>query len=321
MTLQDLELNLTCSMGVSLYPQDGDSSQMLLKNASAASSRAHKLGGKTFQFYTAELNQHVEKRLALHASLSHAIEKSEFELYYQPKLHLQTGEVSGCEGLLRWNAPGRGIVVPGELIPVLEETGLIIDVGRWVMERAVSDYAQWSMDGAWNPRIAVNVSPLQLAQKEFPAIVESVLSGDKSGTVGLEMKITESLIMQDLAANIPKLRAIRAMGVSIIIDDFGTGYSSLSYLAKLPGNVLRIDRSFFRDLETSDEMVTIVTTIISLAHSLGLQVIAEGVETELQKSMLRDLKCDEIQGYLVSRPMPRESLEKWWRSEYKALTR
>ena len=174
---------------------------------------------------------------------------------------------------------------------------------------------------ACGTRIAVNVSPLQLAQKEFPTIVESVLSGDKSGIVGLEMEITESLIMQDLAANIPKLRAILAMGVSIIIDDFGTGYSSLSYLAKLPGNVLKIDRSFIRDLETSDEMVTIVTTIISLAHSLGLQVIAEGVETELQKSMLRDLKCDEIQGYLVSRPMPRESLEKWWRSEYKALTR
>ena len=142
-----------------------------------------------------------------------------------------------------------------------------------------------------------------------------MLSGDKSGTVGLEMEITESLIMQDLAANIPKLRALRAMGVGIIIDDFGTGYSSLSYLEKLPGNALKIDRSFIRDLETSDEMVTIVTTIISLAHSLGLQVIAEGVETELQKSMLRDLKCDEIQGYRVSRPMPRESLEKWWQAE------
>ena len=159
MTLQDLELNLTCSMGVSLYPQDGDSSQMLLKNASAASSRAHKLGGKAFQFYTAELNQYVEKRLALHASLSHAIEKSEFELYYQPKLHLQTGEVSGCEGLLRWNVPGRGIVLPGEFIPVLEETGLIIDVGRWVMERAVSDYAQWSMDGLWHTHRRQCVTP------------------------------------------------------------------------------------------------------------------------------------------------------------------
>ena len=223
--------------------------------------------------------------------------------------------MSGCEGLLCWNAPGRGIVLPGEFIPVPEETGLIIDVGRWVMERAVSDDAHWCMDGVWHPRSAVNVSPLQLAQKEFPAIVESVLSGDKSGTVGLEMEITESLIMQDLAANIPKLRAIRAMGVGIIIDDFGTGYSSLSYPEKLPGNALKIDRSFIRDLETSDEMVTIVTTIISLAHSLGLQVSAEGLETELQKSMLRDLKCDEIQGYLVSRPMPRESLEKWRQAE------
>ncbi len=312
MTLENLELNLTCSMGVSLYPQDGGDAPLLLKNASAASARARKLGGKTFQFYTAEFNQHVEKRLALHAALTRAIEKDEFLLYYQPKQHLQTGELSGCEGLLRWNAAGRGIVSPGEFIPVLEETGLIIDVGRWVMERAVSDYRQWRLAGGWQPRIAVNVSPLQLAQKEFPSVVERVLAADKSGVVGLEMEITESLIMQDLAVNIPKLRAIRDMGVSIIIDDFGTGYSSLSYLAKLPGNVLKIDQSFIRDLETSGEMVTIVATIILLAHSLGLKVIAEGVETEAQKSMLRELKCDEIQGYLLGRPMPRENLHGWW---------
>ncbi len=313
MMLEGHELNLTCSMGVSLYPQDGDNMQVLLKNASAASSRARQLGGKSFQFYTAEFNAHFEKRLALHAALRHAMEKDEFVLYYQPKLYLQTNEVSGCEALLRWNAPGRGIVLPGEFVPVLEDTGLIIDVGRWVMERAVKDYHEWRRERGWQPRIAVNVSALQLAQSEFPAIVESVLRNGKSGAVGLEMEITESLIMQDLAANIPKLKAIRDMGVSIIIDDFGTGYSSLSYLAKLPGNVLKIDKSFIRDMETSDEMATIVKTIISLAHSLGLKVVAEGVETEVQKHMLRELQCDEIQGYLVCHPLPRDELDVWWK--------
>ena len=312
MVLEGHELNLTCSMGVSLYPQDGTNLQVLLKNASAASSRARQLGGKTYQFYTAEFNAHFEKRLALHAALRRAVEKDEFELYYQPKLFLPTNEIAGCEALLRWNAPGRGIVRPDEFVPVLEDTGLIIDVGRWVMERAVRDCREWRMNGGWQPRIAVNVSALQLAQLEFPAIVERVLRNDKSGVVGLEMEITESLIMQDLAANIPKLKAIRDMGVSIIIDDFGTGYSSLSYLAKLPGNVLKIDKSFIRDMETSDEVVTIVKTIISLAHSLGLKVVAEGVETEFQKAMLRELQCDEIQGYLVCHPLPRDQLDAWW---------
>ncbi len=314
MVLEGHELNLTCSMGVSLYPQDGTNLQVLLKNASAASSRARQLGGKTFQFYTSELNAHFAKRLSLHTALRHAVQNDEFELYYQPKLRLQTNEIAGCEALLRWKAPGRGIVRPDEFVPVLEDTGLIIDVGRWVMERAVRDCCDWRMGGGWKPRVAVNVSALQLAQMEFPAVVERVLRNDKSGIVGLEMEITESLIMQDLAANIPKLKAIREMGVSIIIDDFGTGYSSLSYLAKLPGNVLKIDKSFIRDMETADDVVLIVKTIISLAHSLGLKVVAEGVETEMQKAMLRDLQCDEIQGYLVCHPLPRIELDQWWKN-------
>lgn len=311
--LDDQEFNLSCSMGVSLYPQDGVNAQVLLKNAATACPPAHPLAGKALQFYSAEFNEHVEKRLVLHASLRHAIERQEFELYYQPKLHLQSGEVSGCEALLRWNAPGRAQVLPGEFVPVLEDTGLIIDVGRWVMERAVVDHQKWRQASGWHPRIAINVSAVQLAQKSFPSVVERVLAGQKSVDVGLDMEITESQIMQDLAANIPKLQAIRAMGVNIIIDDFGMGYSSLSYLAKLPGNALKIDRSFIHELESSNEMVTIVSTIISLAHALGLQVIAEGVESEMQKSMLRDLKCDEIQGYLVSRPLPRASLDNWQR--------
>lgn len=312
LVLGDREFRLTCSIGVGLYPQDGEDAEVLLKNAAAALSRAKQLGRKNFQFYTAEINARVAERLSLHSSLRRAFEREEFTLYYQPKVNLQTEEMSGVEALLRWNDPESGIVVPGKFIPVLEETGLIIDVGRWVMEKAVAEYGQWRATRPQPPRIAVNVSQLQLAQKEFPAAVEKILRNDGAGSVGLDIEITESLIMRDLEANIPKLKAIREMGVNIVIDDFGTGYSSLSYLAKLPVNTLKIDRAFIHDMQTSADGLTIVTTIISLAHSLGLKVVAEGVETEAQRNTLRLLKCDEIQGYLVSPPLSGERFEAWW---------
>ncbi|MBI4204571.1 MAG: EAL domain-containing protein [Betaproteobacteria bacterium] len=312
MTAGDRELRLTCSIGVSLYPQDGQDGEALLRNAGAALSRAKQLGRKNFQFYTAELNARIEERLSLRSSLRGALERDEFVLYYQPKTNLQTGQVSGAEALLRWNKPGEGMVSPGEIIPVLEETGLIIDVGRWAMEKAASEYRQWQAAHPQPPRIAVNVSQLQLAQKDFAAVVESILRDNECGSIGLDIEITESLIMQDLDATIPKLRAIREMGVKIAIDDFGTGYSSLSQLAKLPVDTLKIDQVFIRNMETSPDGMTIVTTIISLAHSLGLKVVAEGVETEGQNKILRLLKCNEIQGYLVSPPLPAERFKEWW---------
>ena len=220
--------------------------------------------------------------------------------------------ILGVEALLRWNNPESGMVLPDEFIPVLEETGLIVDVGRWVMEKAVVEYGQWLAISPQPPRIAVNVSQLQLAQKEFPAVVEEVLKKSARGPVGLDIEITESLIMQDIEANIPKLKAIREMGVNIAVDDFGTGYSSLSYLAKLPVNTLKIDRAFIHDMEVSPDGLTIVTAIISLAKSLKLKVVAEGVETEAQLKTLRRLKCDEIQGYLISPPLSGERFKEWW---------
>jgi diguanylate cyclase (GGDEF)-like protein len=312
MVIGERELRLTCSIGVSLYPQDGEDAEALLKNAAAALSRAKQLGRRNVQFYTAEINSRIAERLSLHSALRRALERDEFILHYQPKINLHMGELSGVEALLRWNNPESGIILPNEFIPVLEETGLIIDVGRWVMEKAVNEYDRWLATSLHPPRIAVNVSQLQLAQKEFPAVVEKILKNNASGPGGLDLEITESLIMQNLEANIPKLKAIREMGVQIVIDDFGTGYSSLSYLAKLPVNTLKIDRSFIRDMENSSDGLAIVTTIISLAHSLGVNVIAEGVETEAQIDTLRLLKCDEIQGYVISRPLPEEQFRIWW---------
>ena len=309
------DLQLTSSIGVSLYPHDGEDVETLLRNAAAALARAKELGHNNVQFYTRDINASVAKRLSLRSLLRHAVEREEFTLYYQPKINLRSGAVSGVEALLRWNRPGSGVVAPDEFVPMLEETGLIIDVGRWAMETAVNTYGQWRGTAPSAPRIAVNVSPLQLAQKDFPAFIESALkkNGEANGA-GLELEITESLIMQDLEENIPKLNAIREMGVAISIDDFGTGYSSLSYLAKLPVTSLKIDRAFIRDMDSSPNGLAIVTTIISLAHSLKLKVVAEGVETASQLNMLRLLKCDEVQGFIVSRPLAREQFA-FWRAE------
>lgn len=305
------ELNVTCTIGVSLYPQDGSDPETLLRNAAAALSRGKQLGRKSYHFYTAELNTRVAQRLALHSALRRAVELDEFMLYYQPKVSLKTGRVSGSEALLRWIRAGTGMTPPSEFIPVLEETGLIIDVGRWVMEKAAATYAQWKTQHADAPRIAVNVSQLQLAQNDFVTVVERVL---KNGSGGLDIEITESLIMQDIEPNIAKLKALRAMGVQVAIDDFGTGHSALSYLTRLPVDILKIDRAFITAMDTSADSLTLVTSIISLAHSLGLKVVAEGVETAEQVKMLRLLKCDEIQGYVVSRPVPDAEFSERWQT-------
>ena len=309
------ELQPKCSMGVSVYPQDGTDAESLLKNAAAAATHAREYSGGNFQFYTADLNAKLSERLTLQSSLRQAIRNNEFSLYYQPKLNLLTGECSGAEGLLRWNHPDEGVVMPGSFIANLEDSGQIVTVGRWVMEQAVEDMRRWWTIQPRPPRIAVNVSAVQLAQADFADSVEKILRQNKgSGPVGLDLEITESLIMQDLKANIAKLKAVRDMGVDIIIDDFGTGYSSLSYLSKLPGNTLKIDQSFVQEMESSQDTLTIVSTIISLAHSLGLKVVAEGVETQSQRNTLRLLKCDEIQGYLISHALQCTDFESWWGS-------
>ncbi|MBI2314030.1 MAG: PAS domain S-box protein [Betaproteobacteria bacterium] len=309
--LEDGEITITCSIGASLYPKDGGDEEVLLRNADAAMYQAKEQGRNTFRFYTAEMNARISERLTLATKLRRALDQEQFVLYYQPKVDLKSGGVSGVEALIRWNSPDKGLVPPHQFIPILEETGLIVEVGKWALRKAASTYQEWLAKGLGPLRIAVNISPLQLRQKNFVKDVEDALRGAGNALPGLDLEITESLVMEHIEENIGKLKSIREMGFGIAIDDFGTGYSSLSYLAKLPVDVLKIDRAFIVDMVSNSDDWTLVSTIISLAHSLKLKVVAEGVETEEQANLLRLLRCDEAQGYLFSPPLPTDQFKDW----------
>jgi diguanylate cyclase (GGDEF)-like protein/PAS domain S-box-containing protein len=316
------ELRLSARAGIALFPVDGMDTEILFRNAEAALKNA-KLSGDKYLFYAPEFNARVAERLTLETKLRGAIERRELTLHYQPKVNLETGGISGLEALMRWNDPDAGAVPPAKFIPIMEETGLILEAGRWALERASADYQQWLAAGLAVPRIAVNVSAIQLRQRNFVDTVRDVIAartvpGGHEGS-GLDLEITESLIMRDIEANIERLKAVRELGVEVAIDDFGTGYSSLSYIAKLPINALKIDRAFIVNMTGNSVDLSIVSTIISLAHSLNLRVIAEGVETQEQANLLRLLKCDEIQGYLFSAAVPAAQIERFLR-ERKSLS-
>jgi diguanylate cyclase (GGDEF)-like protein len=306
--LDGKEIVMSASIGIAVHPLDGTDADSLLKNAGAAVHYA-KQQGRNYQYYNSETNAAALENLALESRLRKALEKEEFALHYQPKVDLATGRLCGLEALIRWNDPETGLVPPAKFIPLLEETGMIREVGHWVMRKAVTEYEGWHRQGLQPPRIAVNVSPIQLRQKDFVDSVRKALEGSNAGSHGLDLEITESLVMEDIQDNIEKLRAMKDMGVNVAIDDFGTGYSSLGYLARLPVNTLKIDRSFIVTMAQSANSMTIVSTIISLAHSLGLKVVAEGVDAEEQRKLLKLLKCDEMQGYLFSRPVPASEVE------------
>jgi diguanylate cyclase (GGDEF)-like protein/PAS domain S-box-containing protein len=294
--------------GVALFPDDGADADTLLRNAEAALKRA-KAGGERHLFYTQAMNERAAGKLTLETQLREALDREEFVLHYQPKINLTTGKLTGAEALIRWNDPRTGLVPPGRFIPVLEETGLIYQVGRWALRKALEDYLKWCDARLPAVRIAVNVSPLQLRNRAFVAEIEQAIGIDPRAAAGLELEITESLIMEDVKHSIATLTAIRALGVTIAIDDFGTGFSSLSYLAKLPVDTLKIDRSFVIEMTTGPQGLALVSTIINLAQSLKLKVVAEGVETEEQSRLLRLLRCDEMQGFLFSKPVPAEIFE------------
>ncbi len=306
--LKDAVFRLAFKMGVALFPDDGTDADTLLQNAEAALKKA-KASGDRYLFYTQKMTETVAGKLTLENQLRQAIDKGEFVLHYQPKVSLASGKLTGTEALIRWNDPRTGLVPPGRFIPILEETGLIFEVGRWALRKAIEDYLRWRAAGLAAVRIAVNVSPLQLRNRGFIAEVKQAIGIDAHAAAGLELEITESLIMEDVKHSIASLQAIRALGVTIAIDDFGTGFSSLSYLAKLPVDTLKIDRSFVIDMTAGAEGLALVSTIINLAHSLKLNVVAEGVETEEQSRLLRLLNCDEMQGFLFSKPLPSEIFE------------
>jgi diguanylate cyclase (GGDEF)-like protein len=306
--LNDAVFRIAAKVGVALFPDHGTSADALFKNAEAALKKA-KASGERYLFYSQTMSETGSGKLTLENQLRQALDKGEFVLHYQPKVNLVSGKLTSAEALIRWNDPRTGLVPPGQFIPILEETGLIYEVGRWALRKAVEDSLRWRTAGLAAVRIAVNVSPLQLRNRGFIAEIQQAIDVDPHAAAGLELEITESLIMEDVRRSIASLQAIRAMGVRIAIDDFGTGYSSLSYLSKLPVDTLKIDRSFVIDMTVGPEGLSLVSTIITLAHSLRLNVVAEGVETEEQSNLLRLLKCDEMQGYLFSKPVPAEIFE------------
>ena len=303
-------VRLSVKGGVTVFPTatDGASADALLTNAEAALKKA-KASPETYLFYAPHINAAIANRLALESKLRRALDQRQFVLHYQPKVESQTGRIVGLEGLLRWNDPHKGLIQPYQFIPVLEETGMILDVGSWVLQQAMTDYQKLQAGGLPPPRIAVNVSSMQMRQKDFPGYVAAAIGDGGAGTSGLDIEITESVLMDDIERSIEALRKIRKMGIGVALDDFGTGYSSLSYIARLPANTLKIDKSFVADMTTSSEKLAIVSVVISLGHALDMKIVAEGVETEEQSKLLRLIKCDEMQGYLFSKPVPLERIE------------
>jgi diguanylate cyclase (GGDEF)-like protein/PAS domain S-box-containing protein len=302
----DSEFRIAAKVGIAVSPDDGTQAETLFRNAEAALKKA-KQQAEQYLFYEQRMSERVSEKLALENKLRRALELEQFVLHYQPKVHLQTGEITGAEALLRWRDPDAGLVPPLQFIPLLEQTGLILPVGSWAISRAASDRRLLVQKGVKAPRIAVNVSAMQLRHRRFVALVQEALGGADHG---IDLEITESLLMDDVEANIEKLKQVRELGVELAMDDFGTGYSSLAYLAKLPVQTLKIDRSFIKSMQDDPTSMTLVSTMLSLAHAMRLKVVAEGVETDEQAKILRLLRCDEMQGYLFSKPVEFAALEK-----------
>ncbi len=306
--VESQQLFITASIGVSLYPNDGDDSSALLRYADVAMYRAKEIGKNTYQFYSAEMSARAFERLTLESSLRCALERNEFQLYYQPQVNSMSGALVGVEALLRWKHPELGMVMPAEFMPMLEETGLIVAVGEWVLKTACTQLRAWHDAGWPSLRIAVNLSARQFGAKSLIATVEEALALMGGDPAQLELEITESVFMQHAMVTADTLSELFAMGCRLAIDDFGTGYSSLAYLKRFPINVLKIDHSFVRDISDDKDDREIVSTIIAMAHNLMIEVVAEGVETETQTAFLRACGCDFMQGYLFGRPLPAEEI-------------
>jgi len=298
------EARVSASIGITIYPDDAVDAQALLKNADAAMYQAKELGKANYQFFTSDLNVEMTERRVIKSGLGKALERGEFTLHYQPKVSLANGRITGVEALLRWRNDDLGMVSPTKFIPVMEETGLIGAVGEWAIESACRQHKQWAENGFPDIRVAVNLSVRQLRQVGLAQTIEKLLSRVGIPPIALELEITESMIMKDTENAVATLRELDEMGIHLAMDDFGTGYSSLSYLKRFPIHTIKIDRSFVADIVTDPDDLQIIRTIITMGHSLRRRIIAEGVETAEQKSVLRRLRCDEIQGFLVSPPVP-----------------
>lgn len=306
-TLDTHEVFITASIGISLYPADGDDSESLIKHADTAMNHAKTLGRNNYQFFTSALNIAANERLALENNLRKALEREEFILYYQPQICLNSGKIIGTEALLRWRLSNGTLVAPGQFIPTAEDTGLIVPLGEWVLWTACAQNKAWQAMGLPAQRLAVNLSARQFRQPNLVALVAKILRDTGLDARWLVLEITESIAMDDVKYTVEMLRELKKMGISLAIDDFGTGFSSLIYLKRFPIDILKIDKAFVRDIGT--EGGEIVTSIILLAQNLRLNVIAEGVETAEQCAFLRQHHCAEMQGYLFSRPLPAAKFE------------
>ncbi len=310
------EFYFTASIGISLCPDDGEDAHILLGNADAAMYRAKGQGVNRYHFFTSELNARAQRRLNLESALHRALEQEQFVLHYQPQVNRQTGKITAVEALLRWNHPEQGLIPSMEFIPVLEETGLIVPVGEWVLRTACRQQRAWRDAAGLSPlRVAVNLSMRQLRDGRFVDSVVRILVDTGVEPAYLELEITESMVMQQIKEVIETLYVFRAVGVGLAMDDFGTGYSSLSYLKRLPLDTLKIDKSFVGDITTDPDDVAIVAATIAMAHSLRLKVVAEGVETQEQFDFLCEHGCDAMQGYFFSKPLPAEEIPRLLRND------
>jgi EAL domain-containing protein (putative c-di-GMP-specific phosphodiesterase class I) len=301
--IEEHDLQITVSMGIGIYPEDGTDAETLVKNADIAMLNAKNNGRNNYQFFKSDMNEHALERQSLESGLRHALDRREFLLHYQPKLDLETDSITGVEALIRWHQPAQGIVLPEMFIPIAEQCGYIVPIGRWVLREACQQMQTWLAMNLKPTPVAINISAVELRSKDFVEGVRTVLKETGLDARYLEFELTETALMQDPKSTIAVLRALKDMGLRITLDDFGTGYSSLSYLKRFPIDALKIDRSFVRGLCTNSGDANIVSAVINMGKSFRLKVIAEGVETRGQFLALQAQHCTEGQGFYFQRPI------------------
>jgi diguanylate cyclase (GGDEF)-like protein len=314
MQLGGHECHITASIGIAMFPDNGGETETLTKSADMAMYLAKEDGKNGFRFSSGEVKAQSIERLRLETELRRAVERDQFSLHYQPKIDMESGQITGVEALLRWTHPQLGQVAPAQFIPLAEETGLIVPIGRWVLNQACAQNMAWQRRGLRPVSMAVNLSPRQFADEHLLHDIDEALLASGMSSVLLQLEVTESMVMRNVARAVRVLDAIQSRGIRLAIDDFGTGYSSMSLMKQFPIDTIKIDRSFVRDLPSDSEDQAIAQAIISMGKALGMTVVAEGVETAAQQAFLRDHRCDEMQGYLFSRPVPPRELAKLLRS-------
>ena len=307
-TVNGHELFTTGSIGIAIFPKDGSSADVLMKNADIAMYEAKKSGRNSYLFFSVEMNDMIQQRLQLEARLRAALKQSDLQLHYQPQIRLGDNRIVGVEALVRWNTDGSSYVPPSAFIPVAEESGLILPLSEWVLRTACRQARLWQDAMAYPLRMSINISPRHFLEDDLPRQIDRIIIETGINPRNLELEITESMIMHDIGRSVEIMRDFSKMGGTVAIDDFGTGYSSLAYLKKLPLDRLKIDRSFITDIDSDAKNEGLAKTIITMGHGLGLEVIAEGVETGAQLAKLRELGCDLVQGYYYAKPLPADDL-------------